>query len=265
MTLPFVNTIYTNAKDQVSWKGLTFNNSEDFSEFLQKEVADRLKDMSARDEFHSHLRGLALTGMGKDNLEEVLNAEIPEDRTWAVGEALAEALLIHLYGVIFPWNMKRDQRNAKASLPGADIVGFFPLGSEFRLALGEVKTSGEEKYPPQIMSSRSGHMGHQIDNLANNISTIYQLLYWLLPRVKGTEYETAYNKAVTLYLNSEKRAASLFGILIRDTEPIELDLSVRGNHLGNSVVNPTFCELIAVYLPCKISDLPVLIEAGEVR
>ncbi|NCC61037.1 MAG: hypothetical protein EOM12_08860 [Verrucomicrobiae bacterium] len=56
-------------------------------------------------------------------------------------EALAEAWLEKEHKVIWPWNMERDKRNANASLPGADLVGFVENGSEIRLILGEVKSS----------------------------------------------------------------------------------------------------------------------------
>ncbi|HBR29375.1 MAG TPA: hypothetical protein DD789_08035 [Firmicutes bacterium] len=261
MSLPFVNIEYTGNESCVSWQGLSFCSSEKLSSFMQREVAERLKDTPGRDEFESHLKSLALTEMGKENLEAVLKAEIPEERTWAVGEALAEALLISNRGVVFPWNMERDKRNAKGSLPGADIVGFVPLDSGFQLVLGEVKTASETKYPPGVMLGRSG-LVHQIDNLARNMSTIYQLLRWLQPRCKNTEYQEAFDHSVALYLNSGNKAASLFGILIRDTAPNKLDLEGRGKALGNTVIRPASCELIAVYLPFEITDLLSQIEGG---
>lgn len=260
--ISFVKVEYNGNRSCVSWLGLRLCKGDELSAFMRQEVASRLNDVPGRDEFLSHLRGLALTGMGKDSLEAVLSADIPEERDWAVGEALAEALLIRSHGVIFPWNMERDKRNAKGSLPGADIVGFLPLDSGFRLVLGEIKTSGEEKYPPQVMSGRSGCLGHQIDKLANNMSTICRLLYWLLPRVKGTQYQNAYDQSATLYFNSGNKAASLFGILIRDTVPNELDLQNRGNALGQVMDDPASCELIAAYLPFKISDLPNVLKEG---
>ncbi len=236
------------------WFGVNLHNGTEFIHFIQNEVHNRLNDVSGREEFRSHLRSLALTGMGKDNLEEVLNAEISEEREWAVGEALAEALLISKYGMIFPWNVERDKRSPNSSLPGADIIGFLPEGTGFRLALGEVKTSREERYPPQVMSGRSG-LNHQIENLAVNMNIIYQLLSWLLRRIKNTQYETAYNQSVTLYLNSGKKAATLFGVLIRDTASNELDLKNRAKALSLVLKHPASCELMAVYLPCKIDEL----------
>jgi hypothetical protein len=159
--------------------------------------------------------------------------------------------------------MERDKRNANASLPGADLVGFIIGESQSRLVLGEVKTSSEEKAPPQVMSGRSGHMGHQIDRLANNLSTIYRLLRWLFLRCKGTEYEEHYNSSIALYHNSGNKAVTLYGVLIRDTEVNESDLKGRAEALKTIIAEPTYCHLLALYLPFQISELPVYLKGGE--
>ena len=174
MALAFADLEYEGFEAQTSWKGVTFKAGSDLDLFMKGQVAERLNDAAAREDFHAQLRDLPLTGFGKANLEEILDAEVPEERAWAVGEALAEAVLTEDYGVQWPWNMERDKRNPKASLPGADIIGFVLNGTRHRLALGEVKTSGEKKYPPQVMSGKSG-MAHQIDTLEEDlIRTIAQ-------------------------------------------------------------------------------------------
>ncbi|MDQ8189833.1 hypothetical protein QEH58_05975 [Roseibacillus persicicus] len=210
----------------------------------------------------SHLRGLSLTGMGVQALEEVLAAEVPEERDWAIGEALAEAFLEAEHEVELPWNSERDKRNPFASLPGADIVGLQRDGDSYRLALGEVKCSSEAQSPPQVMGGRSGGIGHQIDNLAHNLGTICQLLKWLLPRVKQTEHEEAFNQSCTRYFNSGLRDLTLFGILIRDQEPRETDLRARGNALATILQAPTHCLLHALYVPFPINELPGAIKKG---
>jgi hypothetical protein len=197
-------------------------------------------------------------------LEEVLAADVPEERDWAAGEALAEAVLEEHHQVVLPWNTERDKRNPFASLQGADIVGFQRDGDSHRLAFGEVKCSSEERWPPQVMSGRSGGIGHQLDTLASNLGTICQLLKWLLPRVKGTAHEGSFNNACKRYFNSNRRDLMLFGILIRDKEARELDLQARGRSLGRSLQVPTRCQLIALYLPFRISQLPEVIRNGVV-
>src|SRR5690606_6798324 len=109
---------------------------------------------------------------------------------------------------------------------------------------GEVKCSSEAKWPPQVMSGRSGGLAHQLDALAHNLGTIYQLLQWLLPRVKHTEHETAFNSACARYFNSERRDLALFGILVRDQEVRETDLQTRGRDLAGRLQKPTRCRLL---------------------
>ena len=257
-----INDEYCGNNNCTSWYGVSLGEDDEYHKFMQKEVAERLYDESGHTDFSEHLRGLSLTGMGKENLEVVLNSGTKEERDWAIGEAIAEAFLIHKHGVIFPWNMERDKRNPRGSLPGADIVGFIHTGSGYKLAFGEVKTSSEDRYPPQVMSGRSGNLGYQIDDLVTNLSTIFQLLYWLHPRCKNTEFQEAYNASVTAYLNSGNKDVSIFGVLIRDTPPNQLDLQKRGNSLGEKVTTPTSCTLIAIHLPCKICDLPGIMQGG---
>lgn len=55
---------------------------------------------------------------------------------------------------------------------------------------------------------------------------------------------------------------ALFGILVRDQEPREADLKVRGGKLASSLTAPTRCCLIALYLPWPIAQLPEAIGQG---
>ena len=263
MTESTFETIHYDTRDrQVSWQGISLSEGVAFDSFITNDVASRLHDEEGAKEFEAHLRDLASTGFANNSLSEILAAEIPEERDWAIGEAMAEAYLTRKHNIAWPWNMERDKRTAKASLPGADLIGFEINGTDIRLTLGEVKTSMDKNTPPSVMNGRSG-MAHQIDNLANNLGLINQLLKWLLPRCKKTEYETIFNAAITLFLKSGNRAIALFGVLIRDTEPNELDLQTRGQSLAGTLQAPTTCRLIALYLPCAIADLPARVSGGE--
>lgn len=253
---------YQHAEGCVSWHGHRAGDEAALNGFLQGPVAARLNDAQGRESLAEHLQGLSLTGMGQDALQAVLAAEVPEARAWAAGEALAEAVLEEQHGVTFPWNTERDKRNPFASLPGADIVGFQQNGASHRLALGEVKSSSEAKWPPQVMSGRSGGMAHQLDTLATNLTMIWQLLKWLLPRVKGTKYEPAFDAACTRYLNSGHRDLVLFGVLVRDQKPDANDLQKHGKDLAGRLRSPTCCKLMALYLPWSLSDLPSHIGQG---
>jgi len=228
---------------------------------VQTEVLDRLDDEVQKAEFRDHLNGLELTQMGKENLESVLNAEIPKQRDWAAGEALAEAFLIKMRGIIIPWNMGRDKRNPHASLPGADLIGFLPVKGGFCFALGEVKTSSEERSPPQVMSS----LITQIDKLAFHMTTINQIIQWLYARVKceqNQKHQEIFDSCCKSYFSSSNRRVALFGILIRDTEPDERDLVAGGKKLRDKLAPPTQCDLVALYIPLKKSQLVESIRQG---
>ncbi|MDP8209623.1 MAG: hypothetical protein P9M05_02345 [Candidatus Stygibacter australis] len=255
MTFSFTNIVYEDSHNCVSWSGIECIEDEQFSEFLTAKVSERLDDSTESEEFRRFLNGLPLTGLGQENLAAVLNAEQPEERAWAAGEALAEAFLEEDQNVVFPWNMERDKRNPFGSLPGADIVGFIGEGRECRFALGEVKTSSEQQCPPQVMSGRSGHIGHQLDQLSDNLTIICQLLKWLLIRINNTQYQNNFKQAAVTFFNSGNKDIALFGILIRDTEANSRDISVRGRALRGKFSNPTTCNLIALYLPWGINQL----------
>jgi hypothetical protein len=263
MTESAFETIRYQTQDrQVSWQGISMAEGDGFKSFMTTRVTSRLQDEEEANEFRAHLRDLASTGFAVDSLDKALAAEIPEERDWAIGEAMAEAYLERRHGITWPWNMKRDMRTPKASLPGADLVGFEIKGDSIRLTLGEVKTSGDADIPPGVMNGRSG-MRHQIDELARNLSLIIQLLKWLWPRCKEAANQASFDAAVGRFFGSKNKDVALFGVLIRDTQPNELDLQARGRNLADDLEAPATCQLIALYLPCAIVDLPQRVSGGE--
>ncbi|QDS89698.1 hypothetical protein EC9_38980 [Rosistilla ulvae] len=242
-------------RGQTSWQGFCCTDDASLSDFLKGPVTERLHDSTATLDFRDDLRALATTQFASDSLELVLQADVPEERDWAIGESFAEAYLEAEHAVSWPWNHERDKRNPFASLPGADLVGFVDEGGATRLALGEVKASTDANNPPGVMNGRSG-MRHQLEQLVTNLGTLCQLLKWLHSRCKGTENEQAFKDAVRLLIDSGNQAISLYGVLIRDTPPTVLDLEARGDALSKNVVSPTSCRLVAIYLPFSIAELP---------
>lgn len=253
--------VYNNTQDSTSWYGVSLANGSEFDAFMADEVAPRLYDDAGKADFTSHLNSLASTGFAQENLQAILEAEQPEERDWAVGEALAEAWLSREHGVLWPWNMERDKRTPQASLPGADLVGFITRGSETHLVLGEVKSSSDSNAPPNVMTGRSG-MTRQLESLATDMGLLHTLIRWLQPRCRGNSAEPYFNAALSLLLESGNKAMTLFGVLVRDTEPDERDLRNRGKHLGGIVKTPGRCHLLALYIPCPIASLPDRVQAG---
>ena len=71
-----------------------------------------------------------------------------------------------------------------------------------------------------------------------------------------------YQEAVKNYLTSGGKTVMLFGMLMRDTTPNNLDLENRGKTLFSCVEVPTSVELCAWYLPSPISQWKSILLGG---
>lgn len=246
----------------VTWEGKIIVDADEFNAYLRGPVRSRLIDQGNSQQFEADLQALATTGMAIDTLRQILMAPETEREPWEVGEALAECLLEEMHNVKWPWNMVRDRRTPKASLPGADLVGFIITTSGTLLLFGEVKTSNDISNPPNVMYGRSG-MISQLDNLANNCQNRNCLIKWLYHRCKNAEFGPLFQEAVTQYLHSGGQDFVLFGLLMRDTNPHILDLQNRAIELASVVANPTKVELNAWYLPTPINQWPSLVAGAN--
>ena len=251
---------YKGEASPVRWEGRVVEDPDKFTKYMREVVRPRIADEESN--FDTELRSLATTGMATKFLEDVLKA-VPEPKSWEVGEALAECALQDDSGrqVCWPWNMVRDRRTPRASLPGADLVGFYRDEETVLLLFGEVKTSSDANTPPSVMSGGSG-MTWQLEQSALRRDIQHSLLTWLQSRCRNQPYRQLYKRAVQRYLASEGKDLLLVGILIRDTRPNELDLKERANSLSPRLQGLGRIDLIAWYLPIRICDwLPLL---GEV-
>jgi hypothetical protein len=255
------NSCFSNSQSQVSWQGRRIINAEEFGTYLRGKVYERLIDEENRRACMADLEGLATTGMASDRLRQFIASE-PAREPWEVGEAIAECLLADILDVKWPWNSERDKRSPRASLPGADLVGFLPEGDSVFLLLGEVKTSEDKNTPPGVMSGRTG-MIHQLDQLANELPNHWTLIKWLYPRCQQAEFRQLYEKAIREYISTNGRALVLCGLLMRDTTPNELDLKNRAQALVGKVVAPTRIQLTAWYLPSPIVSWSEIATGGS--
>jgi len=249
---------YSGCRGSAGWEGRVVHDSADFAEYVREVVCPRVAD--AGSSFASDLRGLASTGMATEFVERLLNA-VPEPKDWEIGEAFAECALgsdsdreVH-----WPWNTVRDRRTPRASLPGADLVGFLREDDTALLLFGEVKTSSDRRAPPGVMNGGSG-MAWQLEQSATRLDIQHALLKWLHARCGTHPYRGLFEKAVGRYLGSEGKDLLLVGVLVRDTEPSEADLKARGQTLAVRLPAPTRIELIAWYLPVPIAEWQRLLQ-----
>jgi hypothetical protein len=253
-------TCYSGNHGNVFWYGRRVDDAKRFEKYLQEVVRPRVSDSDLG--FEADLRALATTGMATEFVERVLRA-IPEFEGWEIGEALAECVLRTDSGldVHWPWNTVRDRRTPRASLPGADLVGFCNYNDMALLVFGEVKTSSDSNTPPKVMNGGSG-MAWQLEKNATLLDIQRTLLQWLHARCTSESFQTLYKQAVSRFLASEGKELLIIGVLLRDTTPDENDLQSRGMWLSHRLLAPTRTELFAWYLPVPISDWSKLLH-GE--
>lgn len=251
--------LYSGSASSACWEGRVVADSDRFKRYVHEVVRPRIADTESS--FASDLLGLSTTGMATEFIERLLTA-VPDPEDWEVGEALAEcALQTELdHEVHWPWNTVCDRRTPRASLPGADLVGFYCTDESVLLLFGEVKTSSDVNTPPSVMNGGSG-MAWQLEQSATRLDIQHSLLQWLHARCRVAPYRALFESAVTRYLQSAGKELLLIGVLIRDTNPSELDLQRRATALSAKLCPPTRIELIAWYLPVPIAEWPKLLQA----
>jgi hypothetical protein len=253
---------YSGSHDLAEWRGHAVVDEDRFKSYVTDRVKARLEDDEAQDAFAAELHGMATTGMATEFVENLLRA-VPVEKSWAVGEALAECVLADddAREICWPWNLVRDRRTPRAILPGVDLVGFCKEGDAVCLVFGEVKTSSDTRTPPNVMNG-SGGMAWQLKDEATRLDIQHALLKWLRARCTSRAHRALYQAAVQRYVQSLGKDILLVGVLLRDTEPNELDVTSRAKSLAESLGSPTRIEITAWYLPVPIEDWPALLHGG---
>lgn len=255
-------TAYQGTEGSVTWRGYGVSDEAAFRRFMHDRVGQRVRDEEVRDPFEVELRGLATTGMATEFVERLLQA-IPEPPGWEIGEALAECVLQggSLGEVCWPWNTVRDRRTPRASLPGADLVGFFRQDNVALLLFGEVKTSSDRRIPPNVMHG-GGALTWQLNENATRLDVQCTLLRWLRSRCFSADHRELYRAATSRYVNSGGKEILLVGVLVRDTEPDERDVRNRAIILARKLGKPTRIEIHGWYLPVPIDQWAALLRGG---
>ena len=115
---------YSGTANPVRWEGRVVDDRERFGRYMYEVVRQRVTDEASS--FDAELQGLATTGLETRFVEWLLRA-ISAPEGWEIGEAFAECVLRDYSDrqVHWPWNTVRDRRTPQASLPGAELVGFY--------------------------------------------------------------------------------------------------------------------------------------------
>jgi hypothetical protein len=225
--------------------GLTYT-AADLDSAIKQRVAPLLRDDTGKADVAALLASVATTDFASGALQAALSTPAPTN-DWHAGEALADAYLTDHCDCTFPWPVGRDLRNVAASPAGADLVGFQKHKGTTRFAFGEVKTSTDATCPPNVMSGRHG-MTAQLEDLRDSTPTKSHLMLYLGHRAIHATWKADFVQSSGRFL-SDPSDVSLFGVLVRDVTPNDLDLKTRTARLAKNCPAATSIELRAVYLP----------------
>lgn len=180
--VPVGNKIYQETHNGICIHGISYT-ADDLNRSAQA-VADICFDTLVQKDFEDYLHSLSDTGFRQ------ISVVLPKIRDWQMGEGFAEAYLTSHFSCDFPWSNNRDLKNPNSSLTGADMVGFH----RGQFAFGEVKTSTEKKYPPQVTTKKSDGLNTQLNKLCHDHDAQWALVQYLYHRTKTTpEYKKACN------------------------------------------------------------------------
>ena len=224
---------------------------EEVEAAMDGRVAAVLFDDEGKANIEEILTGVAETDFDQGALLRVLE-DANEIEDWRVGEAIAETYLTDHRSCSFPWPDGRDERTRRASLPGADLVGFGVDEHGDCLAFGEVKTSSDPNHPPGVMYGRTG-LKQQLEDLRDRTVIRDGLLKYLGHRAEAAPWRARYERAGRRYLQ-DSSDVQLYGFLVRDVEPHREDLRARVSGLGDGRPQEMCIELLALYLPRESLD-----------
>ncbi|HHG85379.1 MAG TPA: hypothetical protein ENJ82_11590, partial [Bacteroidetes bacterium] len=172
-------------------------------------------------------------------------------------ETYAEIVLEQEFSCRFHWNENRDTRNPKGNKTGADLVGFIEAEGQVLFLFGEVKTSSETaNRPPQVMTSSVG-IEAQLRNLYDDRSKRLILISYLKNKMRhypeGHPFRDDFEAGERAYYSGDCDF-QLIGVLVRDVEPDERDVSVSYGRLRTQILEPKGIKLLALYLPIQRNE-----------
>lgn len=250
-----------NESNSRGYQGISLDEQE-CREHLQGLVKYNLLDREEKDDTLERLRAKifesgfdATDGLLADI--QALDGESIEVQNFRVGEAYAEVILEQVFSCRFYWNELRDARNPRGNKTGADLVGFIKVEGQVLFLFGEVKTSSETaNRPPQVMTSADG-IERQLRDLYTNRAKRQILISYLKNKMRhfpdGHQFKVDFNLSFRAYY-SNPEDYQLIGVLIRDVEQDERDLSLSYRRLNTIILEPIGLKLLALYLPIQQDD-----------
>ncbi|MDW4907471.1 hypothetical protein RB628_19490 [Streptomyces sp. ADMS] len=220
--------------------------SDDQTLGMAPTIQELLTDSKGVEEVRRSLESITRTDFDKTRLEAILHSE-SEPESWRVGEALAEYHLASECFCFFPWPSGRDLKNPGTSSGGVDLIGFeIKQSGETALALAEVKTSEQEKSPPDLMQGRHGMKG-QLEGLRSGDNRKLWAIKYLGMHAQGKDWFQHFQKSMVRYF-ADPTDVRLYGTLVRTVSPNVADLRARARSLAKDCPSKTKITLTAIYV-----------------
>lgn len=248
------------------------HDEQECRDHLQNAVKDNLQDRVEWQDSLDRLRALrdetgfeASDGLLADI--QALESEKIEVQQFRVGEAYTEVILEQEFSCRFHWNENRDARNPKGNKTGADLVGFIEVEGQVLFLFGEVKTSSETaNRPPQVMTGAKG-VESQLRDLYNHRIKRLTLIAYLKNKMRhfpeGHQFRTDFDTSQRSYYSGIDDF-QLIGVLVRDVESDERDVSISYGRLRDHILEPNGIKLLALYLPIRKEDwIDIINERAE--
>lgn len=253
-----------------SYSGYSFEKQE-IATLFQGKVKSRLLDTPQRNDLLNNLNtllqdtGFEQSGTLLVDIQYLQNQRV-EVQDFRIGEALAEVVLENNFKCRFYWNELRDARNPKGNKTGADLVGFIEIENNVLFIFGEVKTSSEQKSPPQVMTNPAGMEKQLLDLYCNKDKRLILISYIQnkLNLNNNTNFKNDFYAAIKQYYTKNVCNYILYGILVRDTKPDENDLKSSYERLITKISEAAALNLLALYVPIPKNDwLEIINEASN--
>lgn len=266
-----MNVVYEHKETaRRSYQGIALDKHECYGH-LKGLVKDNLLDREEWQDSLTRLRALRdETGfIASDELladiQALENREF-ETQQFRVGEAYAEIILEQEFTCRFHWNESRDARNPKGNKTGADLVGFIEVDGQVLFLFGEVKTSSEiANRPPQVMTNADG-IERQLLDLYHERSKRLILISYLKNKMRHYPTKHPFRKD----FEASQRAYysgdcdyQLIGVLVRDVEHDERDVSLSYSRLRDQILEPKGIKLLAVYLSVRKEEWLSIINENQ--
>ena len=250
---------YKETYENIQVEGFS-TSGENCKAYLANRVSSKITEADSSEQLRSHLAELETTGFNSGELfAQTIDSQL-HVKDWEIGEAIAETVLEDEHEAMFPWETGWDKRTLKANLPGADIVGFQHKKAP-RFIFGQVKSSSETRVPPQIINSSNDCLKNQMHHLLHKPSERMQLIAWLLLRVKGTDWMSAFKEALENYAQKDY---CIVGVLVsggRTANPKDLTGICTDIQHTNKECD---MSLLGYYLPLDKEEWHRLLQRREV-